>query len=164
MCSIGSGPNFSWTKQIKLKPFMEILNLLNYLTNHCSNEKVSETKVVDLEKLNKNGIQKFFIWGLEKGENLSFVNWIQNFELFTRMPLTASLSPLLSRRPYASDGIPPRCWPRPQFRPWPSPLAARASATRPRPPGRATRHPLCTGAHCRAATSSSPQFQLAQAK
>ena len=30
-----------------------------------------EIKVVDLEKLNKNGIQKFFIWGQVEGEKLS---------------------------------------------------------------------------------------------
>ena len=38
---------------------MEKLNLLKLFTNHCSNGKVTETKVVYLEKLNKNGIQKF---------------------------------------------------------------------------------------------------------
>jgi len=44
-----------------MNPFMEFVNLLKLLTNRCSNEKVPETKVLDLEKLNKNGIQKFFI-------------------------------------------------------------------------------------------------------
>ena len=32
-------------------------------------KKVPETKVVDLEKLNKVGIQKFFIWPREQYEN-----------------------------------------------------------------------------------------------
>jgi hypothetical protein len=32
-----------------------------YLSNEVSNEKVPETKVVDLEILSKFGIQKFFI-------------------------------------------------------------------------------------------------------
>jgi len=35
---------------------------------------VHNTKVVDLEKLNKNGIQHFFIWSQEEGENLKFQN------------------------------------------------------------------------------------------
>jgi len=32
-----------------------------YLSNHCSNEKVPETKVEDLKILNNFRIQKFFI-------------------------------------------------------------------------------------------------------
>jgi len=32
-----------------------------YLSNHYSNEKVPETKVIDLEILNNFGIQEFFI-------------------------------------------------------------------------------------------------------
>jgi len=35
---------------------------------------VPETKVVDLEKLNKNSIQKLFIRGKEEGEKLSLQN------------------------------------------------------------------------------------------
>ena len=42
-----------------------------YLSNHCSNEKVPKTKVVDLKILSKFGIQKFFISGQEKGEKLN---------------------------------------------------------------------------------------------
>jgi len=43
----------------------------NYFANVSSNEKVLETKVVDLEKLNKNGIKKLFIGGQEEGENFN---------------------------------------------------------------------------------------------
>jgi len=32
-----------------------------YLSNQCANEKVTKTKVVDIEILSKFGIQKFFI-------------------------------------------------------------------------------------------------------
>ena len=38
-----------------------------------------EIKVVDIEKLNKNGIQKFFIWGQEHGENFSLLSGPWNF-------------------------------------------------------------------------------------
>ena len=33
-------------------------------------------KVVDLEQLNKNGIQKFFICSQEEGEKLNLQNWV----------------------------------------------------------------------------------------
>jgi len=36
------------------------MKYLKQFANLCSKEKVHKTKVVDLEKLNKNGIQQFF--------------------------------------------------------------------------------------------------------
>jgi hypothetical protein len=54
-----------------MKPFMKFLNPLIQFTNHCSNEKVPKMKVVDIKKLNKNGIQKFFIRGQEEREKVS---------------------------------------------------------------------------------------------
>ena len=46
-------------------PFQMQSSFKFYLSNEVSNEKVSKTKVVDLEILSKFGIQKFFIWPLE---------------------------------------------------------------------------------------------------
>ena len=57
----GSGP-LQIQPKIKInQPFIASLETLNQFTNYSLNEKVYKTKVVDLEKLNKNGIQKFFI-------------------------------------------------------------------------------------------------------
>jgi len=41
-----------------------------YFSNEASNELLPKTKVVDLEILNKFGIQKLFIWGHVEGEKL----------------------------------------------------------------------------------------------
>ena len=45
------------------------------------------TKVVDLEKLSKSGIQHFFIWSQEEGEKLKLQNWVlelwSNYEIAT---------------------------------------------------------------------------------
>ena len=65
-------------------------------------------KVVDLEKLNKNGIHKFFFWSQE-GEKLNLQNWFLDFEKITKMLLTLSpSSPSLHHAygaaPYASAG------------------------------------------------------------
>jgi len=43
-----------------------------YLLNHCSNENVPKTKVVDLEILSKFGIQKFFFGVQKKGKKLVY--------------------------------------------------------------------------------------------
>ena len=61
MCQIGVGPLQFQPKTKYNQPFITSLETLNQFANHSSNEKVHETKVVDLEKLNKHGIQKFFI-------------------------------------------------------------------------------------------------------
>ena len=67
------------------------------------------TKVVDLEKLNKNCIHKFFIWSQEEGEKLNSQNWFLDFEKITKLPLTLSpSSPSLHHAygaaPYAGAG------------------------------------------------------------
>ena len=63
-----------------------------YFSNHCSNEKVSNTKVVDLEILSKFGIQKFFVWGQEDGEKLSLQTGIFELQFNYQIALTPSLS------------------------------------------------------------------------
>ena len=105
-------------------------------------------KVVDLEILSKFGIQKFFVWGQEEGETFSLQKESLNFELFTRLPSTLSLSLSSSRRSHAGERRERRrLWPpatcvapRPKLppRPWfcsnrPS-LAPHAGDTRPRCP------------------------------
>ena len=41
--------------------YVYIFEVFKYLSNHCLNEKVPKTKIVDLKILNNFGIQKFFI-------------------------------------------------------------------------------------------------------
>ena len=55
---------------------MVVFEIIKYLSNHCSNEKVHNKKVVDIEKLRKSGIQHFFIWGQDEGEKLKLQNWV----------------------------------------------------------------------------------------
>ena len=54
-----------WEKNVISEAYMMFSNVLKfqffYLSNQYANEKVPKTKVVDLEILNKFGIQKFFI-------------------------------------------------------------------------------------------------------
>src|SRR6185312_314477 len=101
---------------------MTVFKIIKLLSNHCSNEKVHNTKVVDLEKLSKSGIQHIFIWSQEEGKKLKLQNWVlelwSNYEIATdrffhlRLP-----APRLRRRPYAGAGH----------------LAAPASRLRPKP-------------------------------
>ena len=56
---------------LKFEALLCKVGYFNYFANVSSNEKVLETKVVDLEKLNKNGIKKLFIGGQEEGENFN---------------------------------------------------------------------------------------------
>ena len=105
---------------------MAVFEIIKYLSNHCSNEKVHNTKVVDLEKLSKSGIQHIFIWSQEEGENSKLQNWVlelwSNYEIATdrffhlRLP-----APRLRRRPYAGAGhlAAPRVAPPPKTAPAP---------------------------------------------
>ena len=51
--------SYIYVMHYKLLIYIQSGEILPKFSNHCSNEKVSKTKVVDLEKLNKVGIQKF---------------------------------------------------------------------------------------------------------
>ena len=63
-----------WEKNLNFEAYSTFSDVLKfqffYLSNQYANEKVPKTKVIDLEILNKFGIQKFFIWGREEGEKL----------------------------------------------------------------------------------------------
>ena len=95
------------------------------------------TKVVDLEKLSKSGIQHFFIWSQEEGENLKLHNWILELQfiyetapaVFSYLRSPCSL-PTASRR---TPAPPPGC-PR--------------VATRPKPPSSAHGLPLAIPSGC----------------
>src|SRR6185312_15759283 len=131
---------------------MTVFKIIKLLSNHCSNEKVHNTKVVDLEKLSKSGIQHFFIWSQEEGENSKLQNWVlelwSNYEIATdrffhlRLP-----APRLRRRPYAGAGHlaaprvapPPKTAPAPLVLPQPTFSGAPELATPPFPLLRAPR-------------------------
>ena len=78
-----------WEKKLiseKYRIFSNALKFQILFSNHCSNEKVPKTKVIDLKILSKFGIQKFFIRDLEIGEKLSLQNEILNFSIITKLP------------------------------------------------------------------------------
>ena len=116
-----------------------------------SNENLHNTKVVDLEKLCKSGIQHFSIWALQIGDNFRLPRGPWNFRNHIYALISISLSPglLCSRRPpYAAGGLrPPRArgqmdpgkplhatWPAPWRPPTPTRVPGRSrAATTPRP-------------------------------
>ena len=73
-----------------------------------SNENLPKTKVVDLEKLHKFGIQHFFIWAPKNIENFSLPWGPWDFINYRKAPIFISLSVSAAARPYVAGG------PRPQ--------------------------------------------------
>ena len=140
----------------KLKwPFYRVFESLELTHKPLLKWKVHNTKVVVLEKLNKNGIQNLFIWSQEEGEKLKLRNWVELFLIYETTLVGFSSRRLYAGAPGTANpfGFARFC---PCFAPWTPQLASRAAHTRPGPLGHLPRSQSCaTPPRCRRRSPSS---------